>query len=93
MIKSFSNKKLEDFYYDGKTKGINQDHLKKLTMILEILEHANDVEKDMNYPGSKLHKLEPKKENRWAVNVSSNWRLTFVFENGNAFEVDYCDYH
>lgn len=93
MIASFANKKLEDFYYDGKTKGLNAEHLKKLEMILEMLEQASNVEKDMNFPGSKLHKLEPKKNNRWAVSVSGNWRLTFVFKNGNIFDVDYLDYH
>jgi proteic killer suppression protein len=93
MIKSFSNKKLENLFYDGKSKGINQDHLKKLNMILDMLDQSVDVEKDMNYPGSKLHKLEPKKDNRWAVSVSGNWRMTFIFKEGNVYEVDYCDYH
>lgn len=93
MINSFSNKKLENLFYDGQGKGINKDHLRKLNMILDILDQSVDVEKDMNYPGSKLHKLEPKKDNRWAVSVSGNWRVTFIFKEGNAYEVDYCDYH
>lgn len=93
MIKSFSNKKLENLFYDGQSKGINQDHLKKINMILDMLDQAADVEKDMNYPGSKLHKLEPKHDNRWAVSVNANWRVTFIFQEGNAYEVNYCDYH
>jgi proteic killer suppression protein len=92
MIKSFSHKELENLFYEGQSKGINQEHIKKLTMILDMLDKSIDV-KDMNYPGSKLHKLEPKKESRWAISVSGNWRLTFVFKNGNAYEVNYVDYH
>ena len=93
MIKSFSNRKLEDLFFDGETKGLNTDHVKKIDKILDLLNQATKVEKDMNFPGSKLHKLEPKKDNRWAVSVSGNWRITFVFKSGNAFEVDYVDYH
>ena len=28
-----------------------------------------------------------------AVWINGNWRLTFTFENGDAFLVDYQDYH
>jgi proteic killer suppression protein len=93
MIKSFSNRALEDFYIDGLKKKIKADHIKKLERILDRLDQSSDVEKDMNYPGSDLHKLEPKKNNRWSVSVSGNWRVTFVFKDGDAYEVDYRDYH
>ena len=29
----------------------------------------------------------------WSVTVSGNWRITFRFEDGNAYIVDYQDYH
>jgi toxin HigB-1 len=29
----------------------------------------------------------------WAVSVSGNWRATFRFDNGDAVDVDYIDYH
>lgn len=93
MIKSFSNKNLEKLYADGQGKGINKDHIKKLIRILDRLNNASDIEKDMNYPGSDLHKLEPKKDNRWSVSVNGNWRVTFTIKNSDAYEVDYCDYH
>jgi proteic killer suppression protein len=47
----------------------------------------------MNFPGSGLHLLLPKQESRWAMKVSGNWRITFVFREGHAFEVNYEDYH
>jgi proteic killer suppression protein len=92
MIISFSSKKLEEYYYEDQRKLINSDHREKLARILDRLNQASDI-KDMNYPGSDLHKLEPKKDNRWAVKVSGNWRVTFIFDDGNASEVDYEDYH
>jgi proteic killer suppression protein len=92
MIKSFLNNRLEDLFYDGQSKGLNRDHLKKLERILDRLDESEDIS-DMRYPGSELHKLEPKKDNRWAVSVNGNWRVTFIFKEENAYEVDYCDYH
>jgi proteic killer suppression protein len=40
-----------------------------------------------------LHLLEPKKKTRWSIKVSGNWRVTFIFKGGDAYEVDYVDYH
>jgi plasmid maintenance system killer protein len=43
----------------------------------------------MAYPGSNLHLLLPRQVGRWAVKVSGNWRVTFIFKEGHAFEVNY----
>jgi len=92
MIKSFSHSGLEKLFYDGNRKSIQPKHAERLEPILDRLDAAAAI-KDMSYPGSNLHRLEPKKEGRWAVNVSGNWRITFVFEKGNAYKVNYEDYH
>ena len=92
MIKSFVHKGLEDFFYDGTHKGIQAKHAPKLEALLDRLDAASEI-KDMNYPGSDLHLLLPKKKGRWAIKVSGNWRLTFEFKDGDAFNVDIEDYH
>ena len=92
MIKSFVHKGLEDFFYDATSKGIQAKHAPKLEVLLDRLDAANEI-RDMNYPGSDLHLLLPKKKGRWAIKVSGNWRLTFEFKDGDAFNVDIEDYH
>lgn len=91
-IVSFRHKGLEDYFYDGTTKGINSKHANKLANRLDRLDSALSPE-DMNLPGYRLHKLEPKKNNRWAINISGAWRLTFEFKGTNAAIVDYEQYH
>ena len=92
MIKSFSHKGLEEFFYDGTKKGIQPKHATKLEDILDRLNQAREI-RDMSYPGAGLHLLLPKQENRWAVKVSGNWRITFIFKEGHSYEVNYEDYH
>jgi len=29
----------------------------------------------------------------WSVRVSGNWRVVFRFDDGDAYDVDYLDYH
>jgi proteic killer suppression protein len=92
MIKTFSHKGLEDFFYTGSKKGIRPEHASILERILDRLNAAGDV-RDMNYPGSLLHRLSGDKKGQYAVRVSGNWRIFFDFFNGDAYIVDYDDYH
>lgn len=48
---------------------------------------------DMDLPGLRLHPLKGTLQGRWPVWVSGNWRVTFRFEEGEAIDVDYLDYH
>jgi proteic killer suppression protein len=92
MIQSFRHKGLEDYFYDGTQKGIQPNHATKLADILDVLDAAANIQ-DVNFPGSRLHRLKPRVDNRWSVRVSGNWRVTFRFERGEVYEVDYEDYH
>lgn len=60
--------------------------------MLAALDTAKII-KDMNIPGFKLHNLKGSLENIWSISVSGNWRLTFKFENGNIYLLNYEDYH
>ena len=92
MIQSFKHKGLKSFYLDGTKKGVQPKHAERIADILDRLEASAEIG-DMSFPGSNLHLLEPKQENRWAVSVSGAWRITFVFERGDAYELDYEQYH
>jgi proteic killer suppression protein len=92
LIRSFKHKGLEAFYYKGTKKGIQAEHADTISDILDFVDAAAEIG-DINFPGSKLHRLEPKKDNIWAVKVSGAWRITFRFENGDAYVVDYLNYH
>ncbi len=92
MIKSFKHKGLEKFFYTGNKKGIRPEQADRLERILDRLSAADDI-RDMNYPGAHLHKLTSDKQGLYAVNVSGNWRIFFEFIDGDAYIVDYDDYH
>ncbi len=61
-------------------------------MQLAALDTAQAIE-DMDIPGFRLHALKGIERGRWSIWVNGNWRVTFEFENGNAFVLDYEDYH
>lgn len=92
MIKSFKHKGLEKFYTKGKTSGIQADQATRIRDRLAFLNAAHTID-DMDKPGYRLHQLKGNKKNFWAVSVSGNWRIVFKFVDGDAYIVNYEDYH
>lgn len=92
MIKSFRHKGLRRFFETGNASGVQVSHARRLRMQLAALDTAQTIE-DMDIPGFRLHALKGVMRGRWAITVNGNWRLTFEFVDGNAYILDYEDYH
>ena len=56
------------------------------------LDSAQIIE-DMDIPGFRLHSLKGADRGRGSIRVNGNWRLTFEFRDGQAYVLDYEDYH
>jgi len=92
MITTFRHKGLRKYFESGSLAGIQPAHANRLKMQLAALDTAQVIE-DMDIPGFRLHPLKGIERGRWSIWVNGNWRVTFEFENGNAFILDYEDYH
>ena len=92
MIKSFRHKGLRRLFEAGNPSGVQPIHAKRLRMQLAALDTARAIE-DMDIPGFRLHPLKGELQGRWSITVNGNWRVTFEFKDGNAYVLDYEDYH
>ncbi|MDB4927475.1 type II toxin-antitoxin system RelE/ParE family toxin [Mucilaginibacter sp.] len=92
MIESIKHKGLKLLWEKDDTSKLPSTQIFKIRMILTLLDNAADI-KDMNFPGSDMHILKGNMAGFWAVKINGNYRLIFRFENENAFDVDYIDYH
>jgi proteic killer suppression protein len=92
MIKSWKHKGLHQFFETGSKAGIKPEHEKRLKIILQRLSAAVTAT-DMNTPGMRFHKLLGDLADFYSVSVSGNWRLIFRFDQEDAQDVDYIDYH
>ena len=72
--------------------GIQTAHATKITDRLAFLHAAQSID-DIDKPGYRLHALKGSLKDHWAISVSGNWRIVFKFEDGDAYIVNYEDYH
>ena len=92
MIRSIRHKGLKRLYENGDSRGVAGQHVEKLRDILARLDSASAAS-DMDLPGFRLHPLRGDLKGYWAVTVRANWRIVFRFEDADALDVDYSDYH
>lgn len=92
MIKTFRHKGLRQFFKDDEGGKLPSEMLDRIRLILSTLHAAQEIE-GMNLPGFNLHPLKGGLKGFLSVTVRANWRIIFRFEDGNAFDVDFIDYH
>ena len=92
MIETFRHKGLRRLYEESDRSGIRSDLVEKVKKILSALEAANGPE-DMALPLFRFHPLTGDRRGSYSVTVKTNWRVTFRFQDGAAYDVNLEDYH
>ena len=92
MIKTFRNKALGDLWSTGRSSKIDSRMHKRIRMRLENLDVSVSPD-SMNVPGFDFHALRGFVPTRYSVHVNGPWCITFEFEDGDAFRVDFEQYH
>jgi proteic killer suppression protein len=92
MIKSIRHRGLLRLFETGSAAGVLAAHAKRLRHQLAALDTAKKID-DVDIAGYFLHPLKGSMQGRWAISFSGNWCLTFEFRNGDAYVLDYEDYH
>ena len=92
MILSFRSRALKRYWERDDVSKLPPDRLERIMMILDRLNAAAKPD-DLNLPGLGFHKLSGTSKGRYAVSVSANWRITYGWQDQDAIEVDFEDYH
>jgi proteic killer suppression protein len=89
MIKSFRHQGLAALFETGSARKVQPKHANRLNLILAALNAAIHAAQ-MAMPGMRIR---PLNGNRHSVWVDENYRVTFRFDGGHAYEVADEDYH
>ena len=92
MIETIKHKGLRRLYEKNDRSGIRPDMVDKVQKVLSALEAADSPD-DMALPMFRFHPLTGDRRGTYSVAVKANWRITFGFQNGAAYDVNLEDYH
>jgi proteic killer suppression protein len=86
VIKNWKSQVLKDLFETGKARRMDTVLQKRCLQRLTVLNEARDT-RDLNLPGFEFHPWKGWK-NKWSISVSGQWRITFAWTNGDAYDVD-----
>lgn len=93
MIKTFADKRTQDLYVTGKARRLPSEITTRALRKLEQI-NAATVLGDLKVPPSnRLHDLKDDRKGQHSISINERWRICFRFVDGDAFDVEICDYH
>ncbi|QZN96709.1 type II toxin-antitoxin system RelE/ParE family toxin [Symbiopectobacterium purcellii] len=95
MIKTWKHKGLQQLYLTGNPKGVLSDKkdVERIRQRLYVIDSAETLDEIAAFANYKLHPLTGNRKGTYSITVRANWRITFEFEDGDAYILDLEDYH
>lgn len=93
MIKSFGNKETEKVWNGQRSKKLPNDIQEIARRKLRMLHNSQDIQDLRIPPSNRLEKLGGKLKDFHSIRINNQWRIIFIWNNGNAFETEIIDYH
>jgi toxin HigB-1 len=84
MIKTFADKRTAELFVKGTARGFPPDVARRAVRRLEYVDHATRLED---------HALRGDRQGQHAIAINDQWRVCFRFMDGDAYDVEVCDYH
>jgi toxin HigB-1 len=93
MIASFRDKETETLWQSGRNRRLPADLQRRAFKKLAILNAAVALDNLKVPPGNQLEALRGSRAGQHCIRVNDQYRLCFIWRDGNAFEVEIVDYH
>lgn len=93
MLKPFADERTQEMYVSGKAKRLPADVAQRAARKLEYVDLATRLDDLKVPPGNRLHALAGNRKGQHVIAVIDQWRICFRFVDGDAYDVEFCDYH
>lgn len=93
MIRSFADKETRKVWDRERSKVVPADLQRKALQKLTQVHVANDLGDLLVPPGNRLEKLSGGREGQHSIRINVQYRVCFVWEDGDAYDVEIVDYH
>ena len=93
MIVSFADSQTEALFRRERVRRIDPKIQRIALRKLLMLDAAEDLETLRSPPGNRLEALKGDRAGFHSIRVNDQWRIVFVWRDGNAHEVAIVDYH
>ena len=93
MIRSFKGRNAESVFTGKRVRGLPVDIQQRARRKLRMLDAALDLQDLRTPPSNRLEKLKGGRIGQYSIRINSQWRICFIWKDGNAVGVEIVDYH
>lgn len=93
VIKSFANKTTHQLFVGIHNKRLDPSLERRAKMKLAILNRVTALQELTIPPANRLEKLSGARAGQYSIRVNNQYRICFTWEDGNAYDVEFVDYH
>jgi len=93
VIASFRNAETERLWRSGKSRRLPADLQRRAFKKLAILNAAIELDNLRVPPGNHLEALRGDRSGQHSIRINDQYRVCFLWRDGNAFDVEIVDYH
>jgi toxin HigB-1 len=93
MIHSFSDKETAAVFAGFSVRRLPQNMQQAARRKLKQLDAARLLDELKIPPGNRLETLKGSRKGQWSIRINDQWRICFVWNNGDAEDVQIVDYH
>jgi proteic killer suppression protein len=93
VIKTFADKRTAALSLGRYVKGLPSDVAVRAKRKLDLIDSAASLAFLRVPPGNRLEALAGSRFGQHSIRVNDQWRICFRWRDGNAYDVEFCDYH
>lgn len=93
MIQSFRCKETEKIFNGRFSSRLPQNIQRLAARKLGMVDSAGELDDLKSPPGNHLEALSGKRTGQHSIRINDQWRVCFIWRDGNAFDVEIVDYH
>lgn len=93
MIKTFADRETPRFWETEKSRRISPQIWRASQRKLQMLDAAKMLDELKSPPGNRLEALKGKRAGQHSIRIDDQFRICFIWTQGDAFEVEITDYH
>ncbi len=93
MLKTFATKHTQALHQTGQPARQHRAFARQAKRKLAMLNAATDVRDLTSPPGNRLEKLSGDRAGQYSIRINDQWRICFRWDQGDAYDVEICDYH
>jgi proteic killer suppression protein len=93
MIRSFADTEAERIWNRERSRKLPPDIQQRAMRRLTLLDAALSLEELGNLRGNRLHALKDDRAGQHSISINDQWRICFVWKDGDAYDVEIADYH